>query len=62
MKTKLKRAIIDLNIFKHAGSDEHQIYCQKIGTRADILILVAACAILSFSTFFAIQHQPLMLL
>jgi hypothetical protein len=48
IKTKLKKILIELNIFKHHGSNEHHLHYQRIATRLYILILVISLIILNF--------------
>ena len=50
LKAKLKHMLIELNIFKHHGSNEKQVFYQRIGTRLYILILIISVIILTFDS------------
>ena len=50
MKDTIKTLVVELNIFKHQGSNEQQMHYERLATRLYILLLIVASVILaSFS-------------
>lgn len=48
MKSQVKKSLIELNIFKREGSNEHQIHYQCIASRLYIFILIMSLVIFTF--------------
>ena len=48
IRTKVRTTLIQLNIFKTFGDNEHEIYYQRIATRVYIFFLVISLATLTF--------------
>ena len=57
IKRKLKKLLIELNIFKRRGSDEQQVYYQRMATRGYALILAISLIILTFYSLLAEERH-----
>ena len=55
IKRTLKKLLIELNIFKRRGSDEQQVYYQRMATRCYISILTVSLTILTFYSLLAAE-------